>query len=93
MLRVIEFQQIVLIKLFLADGIDYQPAAGSQIFQRFYDRFPGRGGVDDAVQLLRWFIFGITGSDRTQFAGKFSFLSTAGKDINCTIGESVHYRF
>lgn len=50
MLRVIEFQQIVFVKSFFADGIDNQPATGSQRLQSVYYRFPGRDGVDDAAE-------------------------------------------
>ena len=50
MLRVNEFQQIVFVKFFFADGIDNQPATGSQRLQSVYYRFPGRDGVDDAVE-------------------------------------------
>ncbi len=79
---VAEPQQLVLVSLLLADGVDDQAAPRAQIGQGLHHRLPGRRRIDDRVQGHRGPLRGITRPDGPQLQGEGASLWVAGKDVD-----------
>ncbi len=88
---VVQPQEIVLVHVLFADGVDDQPAARFQVLQCLNDRFPHWRGVDDGVQFLGRFLCGIAGPDSLKLYRKRPFLWASGKYEDFGLRVSVSY--
>jgi len=86
---IVELQQGRLVGIFLADGIDDQPAAGREMAQDGDDGPPGGRGVDYGIQQPRRRLIEAAGPVGAEAEGEGAFISAAGEDIKATVGQAL----